>query len=240
MIDEIEEEEEEEAEQDDEVQTKGAPLDRRQSFKFKLDVSNGVGDGLDSIGLTEEFDRLMDAQKVQLYPPPPQASFHPSSPSKKIKKEHNGSNIASPLNVTNRYIPQRGYLMRQNTKVVVASNRQLSGDVDNLQSVTGSQTSDKSVSTGPRKPSGKTWTTEPWNGKMRRQSTRRGSVMPVNHGAVPPMPGQESAVDTLAEEEYDDLDGAGERGRLFIKVVGVKNLDLPLPRSKPLLSSIFP
>ena len=61
---------------------------------------------------------------------------------------------------------------------------------------------------------------------------------------MPPLPGQESAVTGLGTvvedqimshgQDYDFEDGA-ERGRLFVKVVGVKELDLPLPQSKSLL-----
>ncbi len=57
-------------------------------------------------------------------------------------------------------------------------------------------------------------------------------------GAVPPLPGHESnsvVSRSIPEEdmsmETSTLDGA-ERGRLFVKVMGVKDLDLPLPRSK--------
>ena len=59
-------------------------------------------------------------------------------------------------------------------------------------------------------------------------------------GPVPPLPGQESAVsaglDVLQEDHsmhFDEgIEDGVERGRLFVKVVGVKELDLPLPQSK--------
>jgi len=221
-------------EDEEEEEASANATDRRKSFDFKLDVGEDVGHGLDGFGINEEFDRVMEAQKVRLYPLPAHANFPPVLRVEENDNHQTHRNDVHLPAVTNPCTQQRGYLMRQNTKVVVASNRQTSGDIDSLASKTGSLDSDKTVSTGPRKPSGKTWTTEPWNGKMRRQSTRRGSVLPVNQGPVPPLPGQESnAVEVLAEEEeYDDLNGTVERGRLFVKVIGVKNLSLPLPRSE--------
>ncbi len=57
-------------------------------------------------------------------------------------------------------------------------------------------------------------------------------------GPVPPLPGRESSSvmrRSIPEEdmsmETSTLDGV-ERGRLFVKVMGVKDLDLPLPKSK--------
>lgn len=131
---------------------------------------------------------------------------------------------------------QKGYLMRQNTKLVVASHRRISEDQR-----PGSRKASASgyKPAGTRKPSAQTWTTEPWNGKIRRHSTRRSSISPVkphNLGPVPPMPGHESNAiaenGLLEEDQLDDLDPTGERGRLFVKVVGLKDLKLPLPKSK--------
>ena len=58
-------------------------------------------------------------------------------------------------------------------------------------------------------------------------------------GPVPPLPGQPSSVQeapATIEETEPALNGAleegEERGRLFVKVVGMKYLDLPLPRGK--------
>ena len=55
---------------------------------------------------------------------------------------------------------------------------------------------------------------------------------------APPLPGQESALGVV-DEDYaagtstleDDVGEGVERGRLFVKVVGVKDLDLPMPRN---------
>ena len=57
-------------------------------------------------------------------------------------------------------------------------------------------------------------------------------------GPVPPLPGQESAVtgglEALVEDKVmfgeEDQEEGIERGRLFVKVVGVKDLELPLPQ----------
>jgi hypothetical protein len=52
------------------------------------------------------------------------------------------------------------------------------------------------------------------------------------------LPGQESnavAPSQLKEEELGvemATEDSGERGRLFVKVMGVKDLDLPIPKSK--------
>jgi hypothetical protein len=52
------------------------------------------------------------------------------------------------------------------------------------------------------------------------------------------MPGRESnaaSLNPLAEEEAQPelaTEECGERGRLFVKVMGVKDLDLPLPKSE--------
>jgi hypothetical protein len=58
-------------------------------------------------------------------------------------------------------------------------------------------------------------------------------------GPAPPLPGQESNVkDMPGYVEESDINGGAEefedgedRGRLFVKVVGVKDLKLPLPCS---------
>jgi hypothetical protein len=58
-------------------------------------------------------------------------------------------------------------------------------------------------------------------------------------GAVPPLPGQESnvqeaqaSIDECEALARDSFEEGEERGRLFVKVVGIKYLDLPLPRGK--------
>lgn len=121
---------------------------------------------------------------------------------------------------------KRGYLMRQNTKLVAASDK----DGEDIRRPA------RSVNNSPIKNDRpQSWTVEPWNPATRKKST---SSKATSTGPVPPLPGQESnSVPTrsIAEEDMSmdatTLDGA-ERGRLFIKVMGVKDLDLPLPRNE--------
>lgn len=59
-------------------------------------------------------------------------------------------------------------------------------------------------------------------------------------GPAPPLPGQHSNVasglgsvaEDVATPATEEFEEGEERGRLFVKVVGVKDLDLPLPRGK--------
>ncbi|KAG7131647.1 Bud site selection protein BUD4 like [Verticillium longisporum] len=118
---------------------------------------------------------------------------------------------------------KRGYLMRQNTKLVTASDKQ-----------TDDYWMTKSAGNSPvKKERPQTWTVEPWNSKPKQRSVRK------RHGAsgpVPPMPGQES--NARLSGNTDDMnpelatEESGERGRLFVKVMGVKDLDLPIPRNE--------
>jgi hypothetical protein len=126
--------------------------------------------------------------------------------------------------------------MRENTKVVVASSRQFS-DEKPSENTTAAAVSPRKTSS-ERKPA---WTKEPWNGKPRRKSIRTtsGRRVPTSTGPVPPLPGQESAVssglDAVDEQGDEEFEDGEERGRVFVKVVGVKDLDLPLPKSKSCL-----
>lgn len=136
---------------------------------------------------------------------------------------------------------KRGYLMRQNTKVIIASSNN-----DESQPPTQDPSTNnaevKPANSSPRKASQPTWTAEPWNGKMRRQSIKAAGVVkkkPVP-GAVPPLPGMSSNVQDIQHgiEEIESPtmaefpDDGQERGRLFVKVVGVRDLDMPLPKEK--------
>lgn len=150
--------------------------------------------------------------------------------------------------------------MRQNTKVVVASNRNVSGEshetaksgstieeaaapssAPNGEAGRPSSRGTKSANSSPRKPSEEQFLkTEPWNGKMRRKSVRMASAQMEGRKSevAPPLPGQESALGVVNEDyatgsaSLEDEVGEGvERGRLFVKVVGVKDLDLPMPKN---------
>ncbi|UNI14207.1 Bud site selection protein bud4 [Purpureocillium takamizusanense] len=120
---------------------------------------------------------------------------------------------------------KRGYLMRQNTKVVAASDKD------------GEMTwKARSANNSPVKSDRpQSWVVEPWNGQVRQRSASR--KRPANNGAVPPLPGQDSNATAINHAAEDDAQSeatidSGERGRLFVKVMGVKDLDLPLPKNE--------
>ncbi|KAF2767211.1 DUF1709-domain-containing protein [Teratosphaeria nubilosa] len=177
---------------------------RRESRRMKLEVPLATSEADDlSLGLDQEFDRVIESQK-------------------------------------------KGYLMRQNTKLVVATNRNFSDD--SAASKTSSESapsakvprprSSRSANSSPRKGSAEQFLkTEPWNGKSRRESSRKASVQKaLSSQPAPPLPGQPSALDPVNEDVTtasfdDDVDEGVERGRLFVKVIGVKELDLPMPRN---------
>jgi len=248
---------------------------RHQSRKMQLDLSIpeiGAGDADDlGLGLESEFDRVIKNQKVQQ--PDPAASFARFDAAAQ-KYRSNGMNIYSPSASASAdtyapispFIPharsgaganvyprsQKSYLMRQNTKVVVATNRNFSGDSNETvtsararmeppMSPSASSRAPRSANSSPRKPSAEQFLkTEPWNGKMRRQSVRNASAQKsaCTREAAPPLPGQESALGVV-DEDYaagshsleDEVAEGVERGRLFVKVVGVKELALPMPKN---------
>ena len=201
-------------------------MDRKPSLKKRsltLDIGNDLG-----LSLDKDFDRVIEAQKV--------AFDLSSSHSTFFNSNGQASDFSDTLhyenyaNITPRN--QRGYLMRQNTKLVVASS-----DVDKGDEFHGTRSAGNSP---VKKDRPQSWTVEPWNGQMRKNSVRDRSnprKKPAT-GPVPPMPGQESNVTGLGilTEEASALEPmveeGGERGRLFVKVMGVKDLDLPLPKSK--------
>lgn len=205
-------------------------LERHPSFKNRsltLDLDLGLS-------LDQDFERVIEAQKVAFV-----HSITPSSPLN-INPTRQASRIfinteRKDLNTNVTFRNQRGYLMRQNTKLVAASDKD--GD-----------TSWKARSAGnspvkKEKERPQSWTVEPWNGQVRRKSLRQ---RPETSGPAPPLPGQESNAKTVSQaaekalpqvvEEDINADIAtpesGERGRLFVKVMGVKDLDLPIPKSK--------
>ncbi|GAD93124.1 GTP binding protein (Bud4), putative [Paecilomyces variotii No. 5] len=222
----------------------GAP--QRQSSLVKLDIPvTGNDDSL--FGLDKEFDRVIEAQKVafelslsqSLYSIPPSCT-QDSHACDTLEPKDTEYNSLTPLHehLANKSSPrQRGYLMRQNTKVIIASSRNEEESAPNPE-----QRGTKPASSSPRKASQPTWTTEPWQGQ-RRQSIKLagtpGKKKPGS-GPVPPLPGQASNVQeaALAVEELENnglnetLEEGEERGRLFVKVVGIKDLDMPLPRGE--------
>ena len=132
--------------------------------------------------------------------------------------------------------------MRQNTKVIIASSDAPASDpVESKQTaVRGTRSAGNSPVKQSHDRSQPMWSVEPWNGRTRQKSVKDRAGSPRKKPAgdvVPPLPGQASNVTggcgTIAEEELviqEAKDGV-ERGRLFVKVVGVKDLDLPLPKS---------
>lgn len=208
-------------------------VDRHPSFKKRsltLDIGSDLG-----LGLDQDFDRVIEAQKVIFDPP---SSNYVSA----FLKSNNGQASNPCDNPAFKYYAnlsprkQRGYLMRQNTKLIVASSDD-KGD------------GTRSAGNSPvKKDRPQSWTVEPWNGQMRKSSVRDRSnprKKPAP-GSIPPMPGQDSNVTGLGivTEEQNVTEptpeDAGERGRLFVKVIGVKDLDLPLPKSEPPNSTLKP
>lgn len=121
--------------------------------------------------------------------------------------------------------------MRQNTKVIHASERGPDDEVPTLDR--------------PGHARGQSWSVEPWRSN-RRRSHRDSSLRkrPSNGGPVPPLPGRESSVttsnrlasvsETTRSSSMGSVEGDNvERGRLFVKVLGVKDLTLPLPQGQP-------
>jgi hypothetical protein len=197
-------------------------LERHSSFKKKsltLDIGADMG-----LGLDKDFDRVIEAQKVA-FASSPSYSTH-------LLGENGQASDVNNVKFYEQYAnmapgKQRGYLMRQNTKLVVASSDNHSSDDHR-----GSRSAGNSPIKQERPQS---WTVEPWNGQTRKNSKSMPRKKPAQ-GPVPPMPGQESNVTGLgivSEEPALDVSSeeAGERGRLFVKVIGVKDLDLPLPKS---------
>jgi hypothetical protein len=216
--------------------------DSQMSFLNKenrmLDLDLGDDSNDLSFGLDKEFNHIIEAQKVNnLFPLPSFARFSTSNLAQPASHaDISGDRIVYNYSPANGYVrEQKGYLMRENKKVVVASSRQFSDE--KVPEGMAAPASPRKTS-AERKPA---WTKEPWNGKPRRKSIRTtsGRRVPTSNGPAPPLPGQESAVtaglDSVAEQGDDDFEDGEERGRVFVKVVGVKDLDLPLPKSKSYL-----
>lgn len=219
-------------------------LSKRKSSLLPLEVSMQASDGL-GLGIESEFDRLIEAQKVAFNFPTPDMASRPWSPG---QAEHMPGQEFRPFKegyANKAFRTQKGYLMRQNTKVIIAS----SASHESAESVSENKDTQEPAARGtrsagnsPRKPSHtQTWTAEPWNGKIRRKSIRKSGGVPSKapgSGPAPPLPGQQSNVasglGSVTEDESmqgtEEIGEDGERGRLFVKVVRVKDLDLPLPK----------
>ena len=229
------------ATRDTPIESEPQKQQKRKSSLVPLDIPLGGNDGLE-FGLDKEFDRVIEAQKVSSRFPLPAVASQPWSPG---SAEYIGGQGFKPVpeQFANRPVcSQKGYLMRQNTKVVVASSASHDSASDTADQHDHSVRGTRSAGSSPRKPSQQTWITEPWNGKIRRKSVRLSGGSPQKKtfgGPAPPLPGQPSNVasslDSVAEDQFllngDEFEEGTERGRLFVKVLRVKDLDLPLPRS---------
>ncbi|KAL8727996.1 MAG: hypothetical protein Q9166_005667 [cf. Caloplaca sp. 2 TL-2023] len=216
--------------------------DKRASSLVKLDLPVEGIDGL-GFGLDQEFDRVIEAQKVAFDFPCSQKEPDPKSPGNAESIPGQGFKSVRGTVANRPFRTQKGYLMRQNTKVVVASSASHGSASDSANGQDLNARGTRSAGSSPRKPSQtKTWTTEPWNGKVRRKSIRQSggaSQKILTSGPVPPLPGQQSNVATglqsVTENEAlnpDEIEDGAERGRLFVKVLRVKDLELPLPRGE--------
>jgi len=193
-------------------------LDRHPSFKKRsLTLELDLG-----LSLDKDFERVIEAQKVAYA----QVPISPT-PYGQASASHGLPSQTTPHVVTNITArKQRGYLMRQNTKLVAASDKE-SDEARGHRSAGNSPVK----STRPQ-----SWTVEPWNPQPRKRSSVRKRLAAT--GPAPPLPGQESnatALSSLNEEETGAemaTEDSGERGRLFVKVMGVKDLDLPIPKSE--------
>ncbi|PQE08803.1 ph domain-containing protein [Rutstroemia sp. NJR-2017a WRK4] len=207
-------------EQDEEDDTVGYTLQRHPSFKKRsltLDIGGDLG-----LSLESDFDRVIEAQKVAFDLSFSHSTFINNGSGQASEDSNNLSDHA------NQSPRQRGYLMRQNTKVVVAS----SDHTDEPREA-------KSAGNSPTKADRpQSWVVEPWNGNRKSSRSRPGSPRKKPPtGAIPPMPGHESnatGLGILPEGQATEPtpDEGAERGRLFVKVIGVKDLDLPLPKNE--------
>ncbi|EEP75959.1 predicted protein [Uncinocarpus reesii 1704] len=170
--------------------------EQRQSSLVKLDIPVSASDEGLGFGLDEEFDRVIEAQKVafelSLSQIPPYMDVQTSGQNKTCDRLVHGAHHDTPCKrienkADSRWMRQRGYLMRQNTKVIVAN------DDANSKSAKGPP----QVGSTQRKASQQTWTTEPWNPKARRQSIKLAGAAKKKMEPVPPLPGQESVVNDL-------------------------------------------
>lgn len=223
----------------------GPTQSKRKSSLIPLDIPVEGSDGL-GFGIESEFDRVIEAQKVAFNLPIFEMASQPRSPG---HAEHMAGQGFRPITAhfANKALrTQKGYLMRQNTKVIIASSASHESAAEDQENQDSTARGTRSAGNSPRKASQtQTWTTEPWNGKIRRKSIRQSGGSPskkIATGPAPPLPGQQSNVasglDSVNEDEAmlntEEVGEDGERGRLFVKVVQVKDLDLPLPKGKSL------
>jgi hypothetical protein len=212
---------------------------QRQSSLMQLDIPFSIQEESLGSGLNKEFDRVIESQKVAFHIALSQSPHFVPSQTRTHKDPVNQGN-RTPADPS--LAKQRGYLMRQNTKVIIASSRNEEEPMPPTEQTAQDPRGTRSAGSSPRKPSQQTWTTVPWNGSARRSSIKPASGIPKKKpvpgtGGVPPLPGQASNVQeapAIIEENEpaisESFEEGEERGRLFVKVVGLKYCDLPLPR----------
>ncbi|KAJ5605606.1 hypothetical protein N7510_008387 [Penicillium lagena] len=193
-------------------------LIQRQPSLMKLDIPFSIQEESLGSGLDKEFDRVIESQKVAFELALSQISIHePRLPPPEDPQDssRNNNSLFSQAFANTPRPKQRGYLMRQNTKVIIASSRNEEPAI-------------------PAEPA-------PVDPRGTHVKTPAGipKKKPVPSGPAPPLPGQQSNVQeatTPIEETEPQLneifEEGEERGRLFVKVVGIKYLDLPLPRGE--------
>lgn len=236
----------------------GKDAPQRQPSLVKLDIPFSIQEESLGFGLDKEFDRVIESQKVAFESSLSRSSYFPTFPATQTQDTFNLSKPGDPMGFIRPYpgtsadheIPkQRGYLMRHNTKVIVASSHNDEDSASTNREAPAPSSGTKPANSPSRKVSQQTWTTEPWNGKTRRSSMRVASGIPKKKpvpGSAPPLPGQPSNVQGPSSVEEAEpplneaLEDGEERGRLFVKVVGMKYLDLPMPRGKTLQYSELP
>ncbi|KAL3477365.1 hypothetical protein BJX99DRAFT_226458 [Aspergillus californicus] len=207
----------------------------------------------------DETDPASSEEAEPSLPPPPSQPSQPSQLSNETPRKPSFMKLDIPFSIQedeglgfgldkefDRVMEsqKRGYLMRHNTKVIVADSRPEEEPTPTTS--TGEPPAAARGGRAPgspqRKASQQTWTTVPWNSGARRASIRTPSgairKKPVA-GPAPPLPGQPSIaqeppapveeVDPALDTAFEDGE---ERGRVFVKVVGLKYLDLSLPRGE--------
>lgn len=219
---------------------------QRKSSLLPLEVPVDSSEDL-GFGIEDEFDRVIEAQKVAFTIPSPKMAAQAWSPGCAEYVAGQGFRPIREGYANKTFRTQKGYLMRQNTKVIVASSASHESTETTAETQEGQEPiarGTRSAGNSPRKPSAShPWTAEPWNGKVRRKSIRKSGGVPSKpstSGPVPPLPGQQSnvasALDSVTEDQTletnEEIGEDGERGRLFVKVVKVKDLDLPLPKGE--------
>ncbi|EAA57936.1 hypothetical protein AN6150.2 [Aspergillus nidulans FGSC A4] len=196
-----------------------AAAPRKPSF-MKLDIPFSIQEDESlGFGLDKEFDRVIESQKVAFELALTQLQSTKAPPLTQESLAHSTGYYTSPFAHANYPIlKQRGYLMRHNTKVIVASSRPEEEPVPSSNGESsGDMRSTKAGASPQRKVSQQTWTTVPWNSGARRASIRTPSgairKKPVN-GPVPPLPGQPSIAQDppTPVEEIDPTFNALEDG----------------------------